>query len=149
MTDQSPPFDEATLDALQARLYPRLRETLLEALREEREQVPPYYEQFIASEIQRVEEAIERNGQRIDELRTYVDARFEEVLRRNDQRIDELRAYMDVRFEQIEGRFEQIEGRFEQIERRLDEMNVRFRNWALASVAFLSLLITLLNFLFR
>ena len=137
MSQVATPIDEATLDALQARLYPRLEQALLVSMRRERERVPPYYEQYVGSEIRRLEEAIERNGQRI-----------EETSARLDQRIEELRLHIDQRFAQVDQRFAQVDQRF-RLETRLDEMNVRFRNWTLAAVAFLGVLTTVLSLVTR
>jgi len=164
MPQATVPVDETTLDVLQARLYPRLEQALLASMRRERERVPPYYEQFVGSEIRRLEEAIEYNGQRIEEtrerlerririeeLRLYIDHRFTQVDQRFaqvDQRfaqVDQRFAQMDQRFDRLETRLErfaQVDQRFDRLETRLDEMNVRFRNWALAAVAFLGILTT-------
>nr|HID15144.1 hypothetical protein [Anaerolineae bacterium] len=89
MSQVATPIDEATLDALQARLYPRLEQALLVSMRRERERVPPYYEQYVGSEIRRLEEAIERNGQRIEEASARLEQRIEEVSARLEQRIEE------------------------------------------------------------
>ena len=42
-----------------------------------------------------------------------------------------------------------MDQRFDRLETRLDEMNVRFRNWALAAVAFLGILTTVLSIVVR
>jgi len=159
MPQATVPVDETTLDVLQARLYPRLEQALLASMRRERERVPPYYEQFVGSEIRRLEEAIEYNGQRIEEtrerlerrieeLRLYIDHRFTQVDQRFAQ-VDQRFAQMDQRFAQVDQRFAQVDQRFDRLETRLDEMNVRFRNWALAAVAFLGILTTVLSIVVR
>ena len=115
------PLDEDTLNALQERLFVRLQESLLAALREDlrREQpLPLYYDRFIGSGTKRLEEAIARSGERIEEVRRSLDA-FKE----------------------------HVEQRFEKVDRQFHEMNTNFRKWTLAVIGILGLLITVLNFL--
>ncbi len=129
------PLDEDTLNALQERLFVRLQESLLAALREDlrREQpLPLYYDRFIGSETKRLEEAIARSGERIEEVRKAI------VL--NSQRIEEVIRSLDA-FK------EHVEQRFEKVDRQFHEMNTNFRNWTLAVIGILGLLITVLNFL--
>ena len=152
MPQATVPVDETTLDVLQARLYPRLEQALLASMRRERERVPPYYEQFVGSEIRRLEEAIEYNGQRIEETRERLERRIEELRLYIDHRftqVDQRFAQVDQRFAQVDQRFAQMDQRFDRLETRLDEMNVRFRNWALAAVAFLGILTTVLSIVVR
>jgi len=152
MPQATVPVDETTLDVLQARLYPRLEQALLASMRRERERVPPYYEQFVGSEIRRLEEAIEYNGQRIEETRERLERRIEELRLYIDHRftqVDQRFAQVDQRFAQMDQRFAQVDQRFDRLETRLDEMNVRFRNWALAAVAFLGILTTVLSIVVR
>jgi hypothetical protein len=40
-----------------------------------------------------------------------------------------------------------MDQRFDRLETRLDSMSIRFRNWALAAVTILGILITVLTFL--
>lgn len=68
-------------------LYTRLREALearIDALLEARAEyfLPEYYDRVVTSGIRRLESAIEHNGRRIDELRSYMGQRFDDVDRR-------------------------------------------------------------------
>ena len=157
MTDQNPQerptIDKETLESLQQALYPRLRDHLVSEvgdrlLREAAEQpVPMYYDRFIGSEIQRLEEAIERNGQRIGDLREEMDRRFSEAKAEREQ----LRFEMNRRFGGAKEEREQLRSemnqRFEQMERRFDQLTVSMRNWALAAVALITVVVTILNLL--
>jgi len=152
-------IDETTLDVLQTRLYPRLEQSLLVSMRREQERVPPYYEQFVGSEIRRVEEGIEHLDRRIGELRLSMDQRFTQVdqrFDRVDQRFDQvdqrfvgMEQRFDRCFDQVDQRFVGMEQRFDRLETRLDEMNVRFRNWMLAVAGFLGILTTVLSIVLR
>lgn len=186
MTDQTPPerqpIDEETLESLQQALYPRLRDHLVSEvgdrlLREAAEQpVPMYYDRFIGSEIQRLEEAIERNGQRIDDLREEMERRFTEAKEEREQlrsemnrrfgeakedrdrrfgeakeEREQLRAEMNRRFAEAKEEREQLRSemnqRFEQIDDRFDQLTVSMRNWALAAVAIITVIVTILDLL--
>lgn len=204
MTDQNPQerptIDKETLESLQQALYPRLRDHLVSEvgdrlLREAAEQpVPMYYDRFIGSEIQRLEEAIERNGQRIGDLREEMDRRFSEAKEEREQlRVEmsrrlgeakedrdhrfgeakaergQLRSEMNRRFSEAKAEREQLRfemnrrfggakeereqlrsemnQRFEQMERRFDQLTVSMRNWALAAVALITVVVTILNLL--
>ncbi|MFQ6058994.1 MAG: hypothetical protein ACE5MB_08985, partial [Anaerolineae bacterium] len=83
-----------------------------------------------------LEEAIRHNSQRIDESKEYL----EEAIRHNSQRIDELR-------ESNAQRFQQMDQRFERIEVELHRVNNNIRNWIIAGISILGILITALNFL--
>jgi len=107
------PLDEANIEALRERLYPELEKAIRASVRKElfgelaEQPIPLYYDRFIVSEIGRLEEAIERNGERIAELRGYI-----------DERTGELREYIDQRMTTIETRLtEQREDIFRHIDR--------------------------------
>lgn len=107
------PLDEATIEALRERLYPELEKAIRASIREEllgeraEQPMPFYYDRFIVSETKRLEEAIERNGERIGELRGYI-----------DERIGELRGYIDQRLTAIDTRLtEQKKDIFRHIDR--------------------------------
>jgi len=143
------PMDETTLDVLQARLYPRLEQALLVAMHRERERVPPYYEQFVGSEIRRVEESIEHLDRRIEETSEQLNRRIEETSEQLNRRIEETNRRIEETNHHIEELRLSIDQRFARLETCLDEMNVRFRNWALAAVAFLGILTTVLSIVLR
>ena len=132
------PIDEATLNVLQARLYPRLEVALLETVRRKRERVPPYFDEFIHSEVQRLESAIAQLDRRIDET----NQRIEEMGAQLNHRFDDLRLYVDQRFTQVDQRFDRLEA-------SMERMSTRFRNWTLAAFSLLGILITVLSFLLR
>jgi len=138
MAQATIPIDEATLDVLEARLYPRLEVALLETVWRERERVPPYFDEFIHSEIQRLEDAIAQLDRRIEENNTQLNQRF-----------DDLRLYVDQRFAQVDQRFAQVDQRFDRLEASMERMSTRFRNWTLVAFTLLGVLITVLSFLLR
>jgi hypothetical protein len=103
------PLDEATIAALRERLYPELEKTIRASVKKEllgeraEQPMPLYYDRFVVSETRRLEGAIERNGERIDEFREYIDQRLTSV---------------DVRLTTIETRLtEQKEDIFRHIDR--------------------------------
>jgi ribosome-associated translation inhibitor RaiA len=117
-------LDEASIEALRERLYPELEKAIRASVRralfgELAEQpIPLYYDRFIVSEIRRLEEAIERNGERIAELKGYIDERTGELREYIDQRIGELREHIDQRLTNVDTRLNTIETRL--IEQRED-----------------------------
>lgn len=146
------PIDEATLKALQDELASRLERTLVPRLREEvlkaipEESLPPYYDRYVVSEIRRLEQAIERVDQRVDELKGLMLQRFEAVDEQFRLIHDEFER-IDDRFERNDKRFERIDDRFERMEAELRRLNDTIRNWILVAVAILGALITILTFL--
>ncbi len=173
-------LDEETLKVIQDRLYDRLREPLLLEIRERlmaeaaEQPIPLYYDRYIASQIQRLEEAIERNAQRIMELGEEVDRRFGEMDRRfaearegrtalrteMDRRFAEareertaLRTEMDRRF--AEAREErtalrtEMNHRFEVLETRIEKLGIQMRNWAIFAVTVVSAIVAILQLVLR
>ncbi|MFQ5858738.1 MAG: hypothetical protein ACE5LU_24320 [Anaerolineae bacterium] len=163
--DQPMSIDEETLKAVQDTVYERLREPLLAEIRERliaeaaEQPMPLYYDRYITSQTQRLEEGIERNGQRIMELQREMDRRFtearedrqalrDEIDRRFteakedrqalrgeiNRRFTELRGEINRHFETVDRRFETIDRRFEGLGTKIDEQNVRMRNWVLAAI---------------
>ena len=76
--------------------------------------IPPYFDRYqeerekrYQSELHRVEEAVDRNSERIDDLKEYMDQRF-----------DELRSDMDRRFGEVDRRFDELRS---DMDRRFNE----------------------------
>ncbi|MFQ5340304.1 MAG: hypothetical protein ACE5F6_02025 [Anaerolineae bacterium] len=153
--EETPHIDQETLESLQQALYTRLREPLFSEVRERLLQeaaekpIPLYYDRFVSSETQRLEESIDRNGHRITELRREMHRRFAEAKEEREQ----LRAEMNQRFAGAKEEREQLRAemnqRFEHIEQRFDQLTASMRNWALAAVAIITVVVTILSFTLR
>ncbi len=91
----------------------------------------------------RVEEALQSQGKVQESLQREMNKRFEAM----DGRFVSLQREMDKRFEAMDGRFvslqREMDKRFESVEKRLT-----FLQWSMVTgFAFLSILVTLINFL--
>ena len=67
-----------------------------------------------------------------------MDRRFEQVDKRFEQ--------VDKRFEQVDKRFDQIERRLEQMDQRFEQLSNNFKWGVIATIGFISLLMTVLKF---
>ncbi len=112
----------------------------------------------------RVEEALENQGKMFASLQREMDKRFEAVDKRFeavdkrfeavDKRFESLQREMTARFEAVDKRFEAVDKRFESLQRemtaRFEALNKRLSllQWLMVGGgSFISILITLVNFL--
>ena len=114
--------------------------------------IPPYFDRYqeerekrYQSELHRVEEAVDRNSDKIDELKEGMDRRFGEA----DRRFGELKEGMDRRFSEVDRRFSELR---EDIGQRFDEqafwMKLMFGTLASMMVAITSMMVAVLIKLF-